>query len=163
MSIQGSTRETNSQRRRWQFSLRTVLLLVVVASVPIAFWGKWFRDVYSPKFETADCIVKLGGVWMTNDGNGPNQVVFNPTIAFRRGNRGTNHQLTDTDLAVLSHTLSALPKLELDLSETAIGDAGLEHLETLSNITALDVKGTAVTDAGIARLKNAVHGIDIRR
>ena len=40
----------------------------------------------------------------------------------------------------------------LDLSHTQIGDAGLTHLESLSNLDRLDLSGTRVTDAGLASL-----------
>jgi Leucine-rich repeat (LRR) protein len=43
--------------------------------------------------------------------------------------------------------------LELDLSQTQITDAGLEHLKGLPDLTRLSLRGTDVTDAGLERLK----------
>src|ERR1035438_1557346 len=39
-----------------------------------------------------------------------------------------------------------------NISHTAIGDAGLEHLRGLAKLQMLELKGTKVTDAGMAHL-----------
>ena len=51
----------------------------------------------------------------------------------------------------------------LDLENTKVTDAGLEHLKGLSKLVGLRLEGTKVTDAGVQRLKEALPDCFIRR
>jgi hypothetical protein len=47
----------------------------------------------------------------------------------------------------------AAPVVEVDFSDTAVGDVGLAHLERLSDLGNLLLSGTQVTDVGLAWLR----------
>ncbi len=62
--------------------------------------------------------------------------------------------VTDEDLRpVASHRLLRM----VNLSETRIGDAGLEHLRSLDNVRELWLTGTAITDDGLKKLAGMVR------
>jgi hypothetical protein len=61
-------------------------------------------------------------------------------------------QVTDDDLAHLAHR-RGLSKLSL--GHTAVTDAGLAHLDTISDLQWLDLAGCAITDETIHRLRGA--------
>lgn len=66
-------------------------------------------------------------------------------------------KIHDSDLAILDN----FPNLELlNLGETTIGDAGLEHLVGLRKLKVLHLDSTRVTDAGLARLEG-LAGLEI--
>jgi hypothetical protein len=48
---------------------------------------------------------------------------------------------------------------ELWLGQTALTDAGLEHLRGLKNLETLEVANTAVTTTGLTRLKAALPSL----
>jgi hypothetical protein len=49
------------------------------------------------------------------------------------------------------------------LSDTAISDAGLEHLRGLTQLTALRIRRTKTTDAGEKKLQKALPNCTIQR
>jgi Leucine-rich repeat (LRR) protein len=51
----------------------------------------------------------------------------------------------------------------LDLQDTQVTDAGLEHLKGLPNLSVLSLQGTQVTDAGVNELKGSLPGLTIYR
>jgi len=59
---------------------------------------------------------------------------------------------TVTD-AGLAHLDELTQIKELDLSGTGITDAGLVHLKRMAGLQKLDLSGTGITDAGLVRLK----------
>ena len=50
--------------------------------------------------------------------------------------------------------LKNISSLNLDLSHNSIGDTGLAHLGTLTNLTSLELAGTNITDEGLSHLTN---------
>jgi Leucine-rich repeat (LRR) protein len=50
---------------------------------------------------------------------------------------------------------------ELDLYDTQVTDAGLEHLKGLTSLTKLSLSRTPITDAGLAEIKAALPNCDI--
>ena len=44
-----------------------------------------------------------------------------------------------------------------------VTDAGLVHLQGMTNLTILDLRDTKVTDAGVAELKQALPNCEIKR
>jgi hypothetical protein len=48
---------------------------------------------------------------------------------------------------------------ELDLSDTAVTDAGLEHLKGLHALKELSLKHTRVTEQGIKRLRSTLPNL----
>ena len=49
----------------------------------------------------------------------------------------------------------------LDLNNTQVTDAGLEHLKGLEKLNWLLLKNTKVTDAGVNDLKHSLPNVDI--
>jgi uncharacterized protein len=147
--------------RRWsQFSIRTMLILVIVVSLPLA-WLASKRGERRGEQRAAIAIEKLGGyAWhnfdrrTSDDAPGPRwlRFLFGDDFFVHVVGVGLNDRadLTDDDLVVLD----SLPYVEqLFLSETSVGDAGLSHLTCMSGLTYLDLNETRVSDAGVAILK----------
>jgi hypothetical protein len=51
----------------------------------------------------------------------------------------------------------------VDLNDTKVTDAGLQHLKGLKHLRRLDVRKTNVTEAGVADLRRALPGAEILR
>ena len=49
----------------------------------------------------------------------------------------------------------------LDLSQTKVGDAGLDHLKGLTNLRSLTLYSTDVTDGGVKKLQTALPNCKI--
>jgi len=49
------------------------------------------------------------------------------------------------------------------LDHTQVGDAGLEHLKTLTSLERITLGETKVTEAGVARLKQALPRLQIEQ
>ena len=160
------------RRRRWyQFSLRTLMLFMVVCAVGFGWLGKKLDETRREQVVVAE-IEKSGGWVRYHEMKGP------PWISrhFRkvRSVGLSDTQVTDTGLAQVGELtslkgvslggtqvtdaglvhLKGLIKLEwLDLNGTQITDDGLVHLKTLSGLKALGLARTRVTDAGLLHLK----------
>ena len=76
----------------------------------------------------------------------------------------SRYNLTDAGLWHLKGLLERLTNLkELFLTDTNVTDAGLEHLQGLTNLRYLDVSATKVTDAGVKKLQQALPNCKIIR
>jgi internalin A len=148
-------------KRRWfQFSLRTLLLLVAV----LAVWLGWHTYRVKQQREAVLTVEEVGGLvrydyqWTrggtTAPPNRPSWLarlvgvdhvhdVVSITLAH-------NKSVTDADL----RQLSALKNLrDLNLGWTEVSDAGLVHLKQLTRLESLYLEGCPnVTDSGIAHL-----------
>jgi hypothetical protein len=170
-------------RRRWfQFTLRTLLVAVLVLSLPLS-WVAMKR--HRERRAVAEIRRLSGGVvydydYASSDWwgsarmphflrefffSGVYQIGFDPqTIdddALRHVGVLTDvrvlalagNQITDSGMEHLSH----LTELQyLGLADTRVGDAGLEHLKGLASLGTLQLGRTQVTDAGLAHLKGLV-------
>jgi hypothetical protein len=146
-----------SQRRWYQFRLRTLFVVMVVACIGGGWLGRKvhhglkqrravlaFQEMgaefiyldyhtYSPLDSLVDRL--LGDEILADCGAvllGDNQLVNDANLATIR------------EITALNH---------LDLSWTAITDAGLEHLKGLTELGTLKLEGTRVTDVGLGHLK----------
>ncbi len=146
--------------RRWlQFSLRTLLLLVLVACVGMGWFALEMRRARERQ-QAVEKIEELGGVVFFEEDHSGNTIRTAPAwlrkpigedlffnvkeVDFR------NRSLTD---AGLRH-LRGLGELQsLSLSDTQVTDAGLVQLESLTHLRELDLMRTSVTDAGLAHLQ----------
>jgi hypothetical protein len=149
---------TPRARRRWfQFSLRTLFLLVLLLSLPLSWFAARMERIRKHK-QAIHAVHGLGGrvmlselvipprIWQLL---GAEQEYF--AVGLYVGLNGT--AVTDADL----EHLEAVGNLQgLSLSDTEITDEGLKHLVGLTNLRHLDLLGTKVTPEGVERLQEAL-------
>jgi hypothetical protein len=152
------------RRRRWyQFSLRTLMLFMVVCAVASAWVGWKLEETRREQAVVAE-IEKLEAIiwYRVSDGRLYQDSPRPEWIPrhFRRV-RGVRYRGgVDID-AELVH-LTELPKLNcLIFINTRITDAGLEHLKELTNLEFLDLRWSQVTAEGVQELQQALPNCDI--
>ena len=146
------TEPAPKRRRRWyQFSLRSLMLFILVCAIPSAWVG--------PKLEATRCeqvvvteIESLGATVLYPETKGPNWI----TRHFRRvmavGFEGTQ----DID-AGLVHLKGLTNLFWLELADTKVTDTGLVHLKGMTNLVWLSLCDTQVTDAGLVYLEELTN------
>ena len=159
-----------SKTGRWQFSLRTLLITVVVLGSGFGWLGMKLTSVRQQQRAAVE-LRKLGGTVGFARGRGwffPNYFLNAEGVTFRRDARVTDaglvhlEALTDLHHLVLENNgqitdaglvhLKGLTSLQY-LTLTWITDAGLVHLKDLTNLQSLTLYRTAITDAGLVYLK----------
>ena len=142
-----STQPPKPKRRWYQFSLKTLLVVVTLFCV-MAGWGSWrIQQVRSDQ----RILARLSEF-------GPVSAAYN-NWGRVEGLHLTNQRVTDAELACLK----GLTDLQgLSLHSTDITDAGLEHLKGLKNLEALRLERTQVTDEGVKKLQQALPNCSIR-
>jgi hypothetical protein len=157
------------KRRRFQFSLRSLLIVTIVVSVACGWLGKKIEQKHRER-EVVEAIRKLGGaVYYDYDGRDflspppdspQNAEPFGP--AWLRSLLGDNFFSEVTSVSFASDNLTddglgdieLLPQLKsLRLSDSQITDAGLKHLEALSQLENLVLDTRGITDVGLEHLK----------
>ena len=135
---------------RWyQFSLRSLLLFVALCAIPCS----WVAVKRERVRRQQEMIEKLGGAVAYVD-------VFSlPGIPEEYDFAGLGNRVTDADLERLIPVLSRVT--HLDLSDTQITDAGLQHLTGLIQLQYLYLKRTKVTDEGVKKLQQALPNCQI--
>jgi Leucine Rich repeat len=170
------TEPPKRKRRRFQFSLRTLLIFVLICAIPCAWLGPKIQRKAKERAAVNE-IERSGGFVIYDDSDeqhpptwlqrllGSDAVfvycrgVSNRTVAqledfdgltsLRRLDLGYTN-VTDAGLAHLNELIT----LEyLDLVGTPVTDAGMEHVGRLTNLKELYLMGTKITDRGLARLK----------
>ena len=157
-------------RRRFQFSLRSLLVLVVVVAVPCSWFSAEMKRAKRQQ-EAAAAIFEAGGLVFYDIqfvGSGINK----PKPAWLLELMGGDFfwQCDSVDLSrgnvtdvVLRH-VEVLTRVEcLSLGHTALTDGGLRHLEGLVHLRSLDLGETEVTPAGVAKLQQALPNCKITR
>ena len=185
---------TPKARRRWlQFSLRTLMVLAVVVSVPLGWLGTSVRQARIRR-EAVSKIQELGGtVFYDYDRDidpRPNglkwawdllgddffldvdsidlqdcPVTDVELVRLQPLTHLRYLDLTNTHVtdAGLGH-LKGLRQIErLEVRSTRITDAGLEHLRALSRLYELHLNGTQVTDEGVGKLQKALPSLEVYR
>ena len=166
-------------RRRWmQVSLRTLLILVTLLSIGLA----WFVSRGERQRRAVAALEKVGGVVFYDSPDfplyerPPDWARWIPRDYFENAyavdmsesevtDAGLTHiqsltcleylnltatQVTDVGLA----RIQGLIRLkELDLTGTQVTDVGLAHIQGLTRLEQLDLTDTLVTDAGLAHLQ----------
>ncbi len=130
----------------YQFSLRSLLLFTVVASVFLSPIG-WYIRQRRAFSNAAAPFEQLGGAVLGRHSwhDGAQGVVY---VYFE----GTG--LKDAELGRLQEHMQSLSNLrDLCLRNTNITDRGLAHLKGLRSLVSLDLSNTQVTDAGLEHLK----------
>jgi hypothetical protein len=154
-------------RLRFQFSLRSLLALMLAGSLPCSWLTCELREAIKQK-DAADVICKLGGYVAYDYQRGAAWLYvaakpqfFGPRwlwewlgedffqwveYVWLRGTR-----VTDADLPVLRE----FPRLRVAfVGVSNITDAGLKQIDGMSRLEVLEFGYTKVTDAGIQRLKD---------
>jgi|SRR6185295_10831747 len=150
----------STPHRRWlRFSLRSLLLLVLVLAVSFA----WMIHKAKEQGIAVAALTKMGcqcEVAYDKAGNRPATVLewFRWVVGEEEPRsvnwvRCSGSQITDTDLVHLNG-LSRLKVLNLEGSH--ITDAGLVNLQGLTHLEELYLNESQLTDAGVERLHKAL-------
>jgi len=150
---------TATTHRRWyQFSLKALMVLVVVVAVPCG-WLKWKLDRKQRDREALAEIEKAGGGYVYDWQYAGQSAPPLPTwIRLRLGDdffasvvqvQIEGNHITD-DWLVQLEPLVGLERVHLRCPRTS--DAGLVHLQGLA-LRELSVEGSRVTDAGLILLQ----------
>ena len=162
-------------RWRFQFSIRSVMLMVVAVAIPCS-WIAVKKEQLKQQMEVAAAIRELGweSYWSRPSPSWPYWIWELLGFEGRHidsvrsyGRHGTSilclkglNQLTmldihETDIndAGLEHVKGLRQLRDLRLGYTKVTNEGLEHLARLNQLERLDLEGTEVTDAGLENLK----------
>jgi Leucine-rich repeat (LRR) protein len=148
-------------RRRFQFSLLSLCVLVVAVAVPCSWMAVEMGKAREQR-EAVEAITKLGGnMWHEHaPGDQFLPLAEQPAPAWLHELLGDDFFTTVIVLsgldegadAGLAH-LAGLPQLKvLYLPSTQVTDAGLAHLAGLAQLRELWLDNTQVTDAGLQHL-----------
>ncbi len=157
-------------RLRFQFSILSLLVLVVVVAIPCS-WLAAARKQAEKQREAVEEIRNAFGQVSYDYEYDPSGWQIpgppgRPEPAWLRGLLGDDLFASVTQVHVnlpefgdagLKH-LDGLPELQvLDLCGTTVSDAGLEPLKGLTQLQVLDLMGTLVSDAGLKHLKGLIR------
>jgi hypothetical protein len=152
-------------RRRFQFGIRALLLLMVVVAIPCG-WLAAAREQARKQRDAVAEIEKAGG-WVHYDyelnaaaGLAPGATPPGPSWLRRLLGDDVLVDVSDVGLggdkasdAVLQQLEGLTQLRELHLYQANVTDAGLRHLEGLTQLQRLNITYTAVGDAGMEHLK----------
>ncbi len=155
------------RRRRFQFGFRSLLVFVVVLSVPLGWFAREMQQARRQR-GAVEAIRKEGFVILVRydyelDETGAFIPRAQPTTpVWLRKSLGDDffRAVTTVDLSGTQVTDTGLECLrglnnlkELYLGGNVVTDAGLEHLKGLTSLERLGLNVTQVTDAGLEHLK----------
>ena len=127
---------------KWRWLILVPFVALVVCALTGKYWWPWvFPD---PEAEREAFVRKLGGE-VTHDYESPEK-----PDAVRVNLR--DRRVTDVELAKLVELFAHENLTALDLSNTAVTDAGLKELAPLQNLTTLYLWNTQVTAEGVKEL-----------
>ena len=185
---------TTKPRRHWpQFSLRTLMVLVVLVSAALGWLGMKVRQARIRR-EAVSKLQEVGGTvyydydrdidprpsglkWAWDllghdfflDVDSVNLQDCPVTDVGLVRLQPLTHlrwlSLTNTHVtdAGLEHLKGLRQLKRLELGSTGITDAGLEHLRVLSQLYELHLNGTQITDEGVAELQKALPNLTVYR
>jgi len=138
-------------RWRFQFSLRTLLIVVLVLCLPLGWLGEKVRQARRHQ-ETVKAIEEAGG-YVGHEYE---------VLGLDLGDVdyvGLGRDSGDAELEDLKEQLEGLTGLRaLDVDCCyGITDAGMEHLQGLNNLKWLNISHTKVTEAGLEDLKGMTN------
>jgi hypothetical protein len=160
MEAEPTKAESPKRKRRWyQFSLRTLLIFVLICAISSAWFGMKIERKRRERDAVQRIIAKSGvaqydyEIAHQSEPDGPAWVrrlfgdnLFSDVRAVSLP--GGTHN--DDDLALLDELTQVR---ELDLQDAHVTDTGLAHLSALSELERLNLHGTSVGDAGLKHLK----------
>jgi hypothetical protein len=156
---------TGRSKRRWyQFSLRALLVFVLLASVGMSWLAVKLERARRQK-EAVEAIEKAAG-WVVYDYQSENLSAEPPVPRWKRLLLGKDFffdvvwaELITTgfgdDEAAHLRGLTGLKTLRLN--DPQFTDAGLAHLRGLTSLERLYLDGTQVTDAGLVHLEGMTN------
>jgi Leucine-rich repeat (LRR) protein len=157
--------ETRKSRRcRFQYILRSLLLLLFLASLGLSWYAVRAKRAREQK-EAVEEIGKYGGSaeydYQVQERYGPRPRAGSPWPAWLRNLLGEDFLSTVVSVnfrrssgdAGLEYLKGLAGLRELDLRYTQVTDTSFEHLKGLTRLETLNLRGTRVTDAGVERLK----------
>jgi len=147
-------------RWRFQFCLRSLVVLVVAVAVPCCWLSVKMRQAERQR-RAVEAIERVG--WGEYDGVVDESGKPQPSVpTWLSGLVGVDlfvdvvrvdfYESEASDVA-LEHLKGLTNLNHLEFSGTQVTDAGLEHLKGLTNLNYLKVSRTQVTDTGLAHLK----------
>ena len=148
----------DSPKRRWfQFSLRTLILLLVVCSMVLAVYA-WIeaRTYQAQKNRQRMAAVQIAAskIHVLGGRIGSSYELRRPATWLEElfdDPGGPDNPIEDVRVSYVS------------LANTSVTDAGLEHLKGLTKLKELDLESTNVTDAGVKKLQQALPNCKIHR
>jgi hypothetical protein len=157
---------TPNPKRRWlQFSLWTLMVLIVLVSVPLG-WLAFEITQGKARREAVVAIRQFGGQVQYDTGDGDMLDPFGSVIPKKpewlRKLLGDDFFATATlvDLSGNKDTDAGLVHLRgmtglrvLTLNDSDVTDAGLAHLRGLTKLEGLDLRNAKATDAGLVHLQ----------
>ncbi len=149
-------------RRRWcQFSLRSLLVLMLLVSVGMSYLAVRMQRARRQS-EVVETVRKMGGVVCYDSQEPPFTQPRAPGPTLLRYLLGEDFFGTVVRVDFNSRPpaddglecLQELPQLKmLSLDKAGVTDAGLEHLGGLTKLEFLGLSGTQTTDAGLENLE----------
>jgi hypothetical protein len=151
----------SSGKRRWfQFRLRTILLLVIVASLALAPLGMRLDRIRRQQPAIVAVENAGGAVWIVRKPvNSPTPFPGLPTVYdSQRRDAGALWQVVEDAqygeaVCVCFPSASPNSQLEvLELDHSQIRGGGLKHLAAMSQLKLLSLRHTPLTDEGLEQL-----------
>lgn len=151
-----------------QMSLRTLLLIMTIASAIFSFVGYKIRQMQQQRMAVAE-FRKVGGrvIYKFQFVSGkyvasaspPGPEVVRRLLGVDFVSNVTNVSLSGTNAAdeELGYVSGAPTIVSLDVRETRITDCGLVNLECLTGLRRLDLSGTSIGDTGLRSLRGLVQ------
>ena len=141
-------------RCRFQFGVRSLLVLVIVVAIPCSLLATEMRRANEER-QALRAIKELAGKWSVLRDYPSGPTWLHDILGDEYFNRDCsvfvhNDKFTDADF----EHLKALCQLRvLALEGTRVTDAGLKNLRELRQLEVLSLKGGPVTDAGMVHLE----------
>jgi hypothetical protein len=164
-------------RRRFQFSFRSLQVLLVVVSIPLGWFAMKMQKARRQR-EAVERVERSGGwVFYGDDHSGDAGPLSPPPGSLLQELLGRDfcYEVRDVSLSTTKTTDDKLPQLgafpelrSLDLDDNQITDDGLKHLRVHAGLEELCLGGADITDEGLKHLQGltklrhlALGGTDI--
>jgi len=168
----GDPHQPKPKRRFFRFSLRTLLVVVVLLSVGMGWFAFKMRQAERQR-KAVEALKEVSGMigydYQTSEGRYVYSRAEPPAPAWLTRLLGVDFLsdvvvvtfLLDVEDEALEHVDVLTNLIGLNLSDTQVTDAGLKHLKGLANLEYLDLNGTHVTEEGIRELQEALPNCQI--